>query len=64
MFVKYTEGYVRQVFSDNGTCLEQRFTAGDGFTLNKWGNSIAPVKIMSEAYYSFDMKQPEDQRDA
>lgn len=53
MIVKFTMGYVKQEFNDDGTLVKQEFIATDSSQFeDEHGRSIDPVDF----YHNFDMK--------
>jgi len=56
MITKFTEGYVKQEFDDDGKCISQKFVAGDKVD---YENSGVPCSCPSnEQYQPYDMVQP------
>jgi hypothetical protein len=57
MITKTSDGYVEQVFDDNGKCISQRFVAVDSVEYTDEDGEIIEQR---DFYYPFDMAQPEE----
>lgn len=60
-FVKFTAGFVRQVFNDAGECIKQEFTAGDPVeyeTINGDPIHLMDMPLGGQEYHPFDMVDP------
>ena len=54
-FHKITDGYVAQVFDENGKCVSQQFTVADQVNYeDEQGKHILPKDV----FHTFDMVQP------